>query len=343
MKKIFLSAGLGLSVLAAPAAAQDKPSLAFFVNGTLGDKSFFDSAQRGMDRLANDLGFETRTVEAGFDPTRWESGMIDLADSGDYDIIITGTFSMASYVEQMAQEFPEINFIFFDGIVNYAECGCENVHSILFKQNEASYLAGALAGSLTTAGGDALNAEETIGFVGGMDIPVINDFLFGYKAGAESVLPDVNVLSQYANNFGDPAIGKEMALAQYSQNADIVFQVAGGTGQGVLEAAADEGRLAIGVDSDQAAIYAESNPEIANRIVTSVLKNVDNALVNAMERYLAGEEIFGKAEAQGLKTGGVGLAINDVTKKYVTQETLDMIDDLTSKIVAGSIEVPTAF
>ncbi|WP_421850669.1 BMP family ABC transporter substrate-binding protein [Oricola sp.] len=343
MKSIFLSAGLGLAVVTAPAAAMDKPAVAFFVNGTLGDKSFFDSAQRGMDRLASDLGLETRTVEAGFDPTRWESGMIDLADSGEYDIIITGTFTMVSYVEQMAQEFPEIKFILFDGIVDYAKCGCENVHSLLFKQNEASYLAGALAGTLTTTDSDGLNPEETIGFVGGMDIPVINDFLVGYQAGAQSVLPDVNILSQYANNFGDPAIGKEMALAQYSQNADIVFQVAGGTGQGVLEAAADEGRLAIGVDSDQAAIFMESNPEIANRIVTSVMKNVDNALVSAMERHLKGENIFGFPEAQGLETGGVGLAINDITKKYVSEDTLDMLDELSAKIVDGSIEVPTAF
>ena len=342
MKTLLKSTALALA-LSTPAVAQDSPSVVFFVNGTLGDKSFFDSAQRGMDRLGSELGLETRTVEAGFDPTRWESSLIDLADSGDYDVIVTGTFTMVSYVEQISQEYPEINFILFDGIVNYDDCGCENVHSILFKQNQGAYLAGVLAANLTTQEGEALNADEILGFVGGMEIPVIQDFFVGYQAGAQSVLDAPEMLEQYANNFGDPAIGKEIALAQYGRGADIVFAVAGGTGQGVLEAAVEQGRLAIGVDSDQSAIYAESNPEIANRIVTSVLKNVDNALVSAFERHLAGEAIFGTADAQGLETGGVGLAINDVTRQYISEETLAEIDDIASRIVDGSIEVPTAF
>jgi len=343
MKKLVVSACAAVAFLASPALAQDTLSVAFFVNGTLGDKSFFDSAQRGMVRLNEDLGLVTRTVEAGHDPTRWESALVDLADSGEYDVIVTGTFTMVSYVEALSQEYPEINFVLFDGIVNYGKCGCENVHSILFKQNEGAYLAGVLAATLTTEATESLNSEQTLGFVGGMEIPVIQDFFVGYRAGAESVLSDPTFLEQYANHFGDPAIGKEMALAQYGQGADIVFAVAGGTGQGVLEAAAEQGRLAIGVDSDQSAIFAESNPEISNRIVTSVMKNVDNTLVSAFERILAGEDIFGFAEAQGLETGGVGLAINDVTRQYVSDETLAHIEDLSSRIVDGKVDVPTAF
>lgn len=343
MKRLLASAALALLSLTAPALADGAKSVALFINGTLGDKSFFDSAQRGMDRLHSELGLETRTVEAGWDPTRWEAGLTDLADSGEYDTIITGTFTMVDYVAKISAEYPDINFILFDGIVDYGACGCKNVHSILFKQNEASYLAGALAATLTTQDGPGRNPEKVIGFLGGMEIPVIKDFLVGYTAGAQSVLSDVNVLSQYANNFADPAAGKEIALAQYGQNADIVFAVAGGTGQGALEAAVDQGKLAIGVDSDQSAIYADSKPAISKAIVTSVLKNVDNALVNAMTRYQGGEDIFGKADAQGLATGGVGLAINDVTKSYVTPETLALIDDLTKKIIDGTITVPTAF
>lgn len=343
MKHLIIAACATTALATSPVFASDLQSVAFFVNGTLGDKSFFDSAQRGMVRLGEELGLETRTVEAGFDPTRWESALIDLADSGDYDTIVTGTFTMVSYIEKLSKDYPDINFVLFDGIVNYAECGCENVHSIVFKQNEGSYLAGVLAATLTTQGTEGLNPDPVLGFVGGMEIPVIRDFFVGYKAGAETVLSDPTMLEQYANNFGDPAVGKEMALAQYGQGADIVFAVAGGTGQGVLEAAAEQGHLAIGVDSDQAAIYAESNPDIANRIVTSVLKNVDNALVNAFQRILDGEELFGTAEAQGLETGGVGLAINDVTRQYVSEETLTYIDTIAAKIIDGSIIVPTAF
>jgi basic membrane protein A len=343
MKRLIASAALGLLTLIAPAYADGPKSVALFINGTLGDKSFFDSAQRGMDRLQSELGLETRTVEAGWDPTRWEAGLIDLADSGEYDTIITGTFTMVDYVERISAEYPDIKFMLFDGIVNYEKCGCVNVHSILFKQNEASYLAGALAATLTISEGPGRNPDKVLGFLGGMEIPVIKDFLVGYTAGAQSVLPDVTVLGQYANNFADPAVGKEIALAQYGQNADIVFAVAGGTGQGALEAAVDQGKIAIGVDSDQSAIYADSNPAISKAIVTSVLKNVDNALVNAMTRYKNGEEIFGTPDAQGLATGGVGLAINDVTRSYVSPETLAMIDDLTKKIIDGTIKVPTAF
>ncbi len=343
MKHLLMTACAISALAMSPALSQDVQSVAFFVNGTLGDKSFFDSAQRGMVRLGKDMGLQTRTIEAGYDPTRWESALVDLADSGDYDTIVAGGYMLVSYVEQLSQDYPDVNFILFDATVNYAECGCENVHSILFKQNEGSYLAGVLAATLTTETTDVLNPEPMLGFVGGMEIPVIQDFFVGYKAGAESVLSGPTILEQYANNYSDPAIGKEMALAQYGQGADIVFAVAGGTGQGVLEAAAEQGRLAIGVDSDQAAIFAGSNPRIANHIVTSVLKNVDNALVSAFERILAGEELFGTAEAQGLATGGVGLAINDVTRQYVSEETLAHIEEISSQIIDGSIEVPSAF
>lgn len=336
MKHFLASIFLVLGTLVGPALAQDTPSVAYFVHGTLGDKSFFDSAQHGIERISEEFGLETRTIEAGFDPTRWESALNDLADSGEYDFIIAGTFTMVSYIETLSQDYPEIKFILFDGAVNYEECGCKNVHSVLFKQNEASYLAGVVAATLA-------GEESKIGFIGGMEIPVINDFLVGYEAGVNSVLSEAKVLSQFANSFGDPATGKEMALAQYGQNAGIIFAVAGGTGQGILEAAAEQGKLAIGVDSDQSAIYADSNPEIANRIVTSVLKNVDNALISAFGRHLAGENIFGFAEAQGLETGSVGLAINDVTREHVSDETLELIDSLTAQIIDGSIVVPSVY
>ncbi len=335
MKKILKTFLAIISVwafaLITPVSANSNPSVALFVNGTLGDKSFFDSAQRGMVRLKDELGLATRTVEAGHDPTKWKSSLIDLADSGDYDVIIVGTFTMVSLVEQVASEFPEVNFILFDGVVDYSK-GLKNVHSLVFAQNQASYLAGVVAAKASKTG--------TLGFVGGMEIPVINDFLAGFKAGAKSVNGNVKILTQYANNFGDPAIGKEIALAQYGQGADVVFAVAGGTGQGVLEAAAEQGKLAVGVDSDQAAIFAASNPKIASSIVTSALKNVDNAIFDAVKRYSGGENIFGKIEAQGLATGGVGVVVDNTTRMYISQQEIDAIS---ADVVSGKVSVPTAF
>lgn len=339
---------LELIVFTKTVSARDKLAVALFVNGSLGDKSFFDSAQRGMVQLHQKLGLETRTIEAGHDPTHWEAALIDLADSGEYDIIITGTFTMVSYVEQIAQDYPDVKFVHFDGSVDYKTCSCENVYSILFKQNEASYLAGALAAMLISkgnnmTGNDLANMKDKIGFIGGMEIPVINDFLIGYQAGAKSILPNITVLTQYTNNFSDPAAGKEIALAQYNQNAAIIFAVAGGTGQGAMEAAAEKNRLIIGVDSDQTLIFSKSNPKIAKRIVTSVLKNVDTAIFNAIDRDLKGEKIFGRGEALGLKNGSVGLAINKITRSLVSKEILDKIQYLTSEIIDGRITVSSAF
>ena len=176
-----------------------------------------------------------------------------------------------------------------------------------------------------------------------MQIPVIDDFIVGFEAGAKAVLPDQKVLKQYANSFSDPATGKEIAKAQFGQGASIVFQVAGGTGQGVIEAAAEAGHYAIGVDSDQALVYETSRPETAARIITSVMKNVDNAVVRSVTLLKEGKLPLGKAESLGLKEGAIGLADNKFTKAIVPQTVMTEIDAVKAAIIDGKIAVPTAF
>ena len=163
----------------------------FFVNGTLGDKSFFDSAQRGIVRVKSELGIPSDTVEGGVDATRWEGALTDLAEGGQYDTIVTGTYTMVPMVEKIAPQFPETRFILFDGAVDYSKCKCDNVYSILFRQNEGAYLAGSLAAQLTKAGIKNAPPGSPVGAVGAMQIPVIDDFLVGYEAGAKSVVPDI--------------------------------------------------------------------------------------------------------------------------------------------------------
>ncbi len=314
------------------------------INGVLGDKSFFDSAQRGMDRAEKELGVKTKTIEAGLDETQWEAALIDAAENEDYDVFIVGTFQMAPYLEKVAPQHPDKKFIIFDAPVNYDQCQCGNVYSVLYKQNEGSYLAGVYAAAMTTYTDlEGINPDPIIGSVGGQEIPVILDFMVGYEQGAKDTNPDITVIRQFADSWNDPAKGKELTKAQYSQGADIVFQIAGGTGQGVFEAAAEDGHYAIGVDSDQALIVEDADPDQAARILTSMMKNVDNSLFRALKLHLEGTLPYGQIEALGIAEGGVGLARNKYYDQYTPDSIKQMIDEAEQKIIKGEIVVDTAF
>lgn len=328
-------------------ATQAAPALRaiLVLNGTLGDKSFFDSAQRGMDRARKELGVATEIIEMGYDPAKWQAGLEDIAANKQYDILIVGTFQMTDFLSTVAPRYPNKKFIIFDVTVDYSKCRCGNVYSILYKQNEGSYLAG-LYGALMVKKKDIPGMRgDKIGVVGGLDIPVINDFIVGYKQGAKAagLNPDRDVLVQYAGAFNDPAKGKEITKALYRQGAAIVFNVAGGTGVGILEAAAEDGRWAIGVDSDQFEIFKSQKPAIANRILTSMLKNVDNSLYRALKLAQEGKAPWGKAEALGIAEGGVGLARNDNFKKWTPADVVAAITAAERDILGKKIKVDTVF
>lgn len=327
------------------AAAPAAPSLKVinFINGVLGDKSFFDSAERGMVQSKEQLGIEYKTIEAGIDPTTWESALKDTLENEDFDVLIVGTFQMNGFLTALADNYPDKKFIIYDAPVDYEACKCENVYSITYKQNEGSYLAGVYAAAMTTQAVDGMNPDAVIGSVGGQEIPVILDFMVGYEQGAKSVNPDIQVIRQFADSWNDPAKGKELAKAQYSQGADIVFQIAGGTGQGVFEAAAEDGHFAIGVDSDQATIIKDSDPKQAERILTSMLKNVDNSLLRALKMTVEGTAPYGKIEALGIAEGGVGLARNEFYDKSTPDEVKAAVDAAEKAVVAGEVKVDTAF
>jgi len=330
-------------------SAQDDVRITLVVNGVLGDKSFFDSAQRGVDRVADEYGVETNTVELGIDPQNWESGLADvMADSDSYDILITGTFQMIDFLAARAHQYPDKTFIFFDAGMPYDDpniCvdGCANVYSITYNQNEGSFLAGVYAAAMSMSDVEGFNPDPFIGAVGGQDIPVINDFIVGYEQGACLVNSDSQVLTQYAGGWNDPARGKEIALAMFEQNADIIFQIAGGTGVGVFEAAEEQGHYAIGVDSDQASIILDTNPDQAERILTSMQKNVDNSLFRAYELYLAGELPMGTAEGLGLAEGGVGLSINDIYMNATPENVQELVAAAEAAVVSGDITVNSVF
>jgi basic membrane protein A len=252
---------------------------------------------------------------------------------------------MVEYVQRIAPQYPDVRFIFFDDTVNYETCenNCANVYSMLYKQNEGSYLAGVYAAAMTTQELDGMNPEAVIGSVGGQDIPVILDFMVGYEQGAKDTNPDIQVIRQFADSWNDPAKGKELTKAQYSQGADIVFQIAGGTGQGVFEAAAEDGKYAIGVDSDQAEAVKDADPAQAERILTSMLKNIDNSIVRALQLHIAGELPYGQVENLGIAEGGVGLARNEFYEAATPDSVKQLVDEAEAKITSGEIVVETAF
>ena len=343
---LHLSLALAASTIMAGVAttqAEAKDKILLIINGALGDKSFFDSAAHGMKLIKDKYGdeVETKILEIGDDPTKWEPVFLDASEQ-DWSLIIGGTYQMSETVGSVAKQYPDKKYVLYDASVPYEEGGFDNVYSIAYKQNEGSYLGGMLAAQLMKDGklGDA---GKTLGFLGGMDIPVINDFLVGYIAGAQSITPDTKIAISYAGSFMDAAKGKELGLAQYRSGVGLGFVVASQTGLGQIAAAKETNRYVLGVDSDQEAIFKDSDPAMAKQVVSSVLKNVDVSLLQAYDRFKKGELPFGKAEALGLKEGAVGIVETGNMASMASQETKDAIKKASDAIAAGTITVPTAF
>lgn len=325
-------------------SGEAKLRAALFVNGTLGDKSFFDAAAKGMRLARETLPVLVKVIEGGTDPTRWQAALAELADSGDYELIVVGTFTMVPYVQQLAEQYPHARFVVYDASVDYAKCRCQNVHSILFRQNEGAYLAGYLAARLDRAGAlPGVPPGSSLGVVGGMQFPVIDDFIIGFRAGAQAAVPGATVLTQYANSFSDPAAGKEVAKAQFGRGVGLIFHAAGATGQGVNEAALEGNRYTVGVDMDQYAMYRASNPRLASRIVTSVVKNVDVAVVRAIGQALQGQLAYGGAQSLGLAEQGVSLAPHSDVLAHAPAEVLRSLEQVQAAIARGERQVPSAF
>ena len=339
MKRIGLVLVLLLLFSSIVSAAPLK--VALLINGTLGDRSFFDSAYDGVVAAEKELGIEFRLIEMGYDQSVWDPTLADISEQ-NYDVIILGTWQMTESLEEIAPWNPDVKYIIFDTEVDYSKGNLDNVYSIMYKQNEGSFLAGALAAMVTTSNMEKVNPGKAIGFLGGIDIPVINDFLVGYIEGALYVDPEIKVDISYIGSFDDSAKGKEMALAQYNRGVDIGFNVAGQAGLGQLDAAKDTGLYAIGVDSDQALLFENTDPVKANLIVTSMLKRIDNSLVRALRMHLEGTLPYGQSEALGLAEQAVGLADNEYYRNLIPEEFRQEIAKLAEKVQNGEIAVSTA-
>jgi basic membrane protein A and related proteins len=300
--------------------------------GGRGDKSFNDGAYLGAERAEKELGARVRFIEPGEGSDR-ESGLRLLA-AEKMDLVIGIGFIFTDDLTQLAKEYPKTDFAGVDFSVATDAAGHviqppPNLAALRFREEQGSYLVGALAA--------LVGHSKKVGFVGGMDSPLIQKFEVGYKAGVKAVCPTCQVLSQYAGvtpeAFRNPGKGKEIALSQYQQGANVIFHASGSTGLGVFEAARQTGKLAIGVDADQ---YKEA----PGFVLTSMVKGVDNAVYDAIRRVKEGRFKGGIYE-YGLAEGGVGYVYDANNAKLIPDSVRARLEQLKQRIIDGRIVVPS--
>ena len=332
------------AMAAVPASAEEKVyNVAYLVNGNLGDKSFFDSAEAGLAALAEAGRIDYVTIEMGGtdeDQPTWLSTLYDVSEAGEYDVIICGTYQMPDYLKEVATAYPEQKYLIFDDNTYVGDNA--NVINMTYKQNDMGYLVGVYAACMTADTNLAnINEDAVVGFVGGVDSPVINDFLVGFIEGAQSVNADIKVDTRYTNDYVDTAIAKEYGLSMINDNkCDIIWGVAGNAGNGAAEATLETGKAwFIGVDSDQELTLSE---DLAALTLTSGLKNIGNSLIWFFDELDAGNEYFGTEVCLGLAEGGVGIVTDKNFDKFASAETKAAVAAAEEAVLSGAIVVDTA-
>ncbi|HUL05272.1 MAG TPA: BMP family ABC transporter substrate-binding protein [Candidatus Acidoferrum sp.] len=319
MKRMIMAA-LAAFAIAAPAAADDfKPAVVFDTGGKF-DKSFNEAAYNGAEKFKKETGIGYAEFEITNDTQR-EQALRKLAQRGATVIVGTG-FAQAPAMKTVAAEFPKVKFVIIDDVIDLP-----NVQSVVFKEHEGSFLVGVLAAMASKTG--------KVGFVGGMDIPLIRKFECGYVQGVKYVNAKDEVFQNMTGTtddaWNDPTKGGELARSQFDRGADVVYAAAGGTGLGVYQAAKDAGKLAIGVDSNQNYIHPGT-------MLTSMMKRVDLATYNAFKTAKDGTWKPG-LQVLGLKEEGVGWALDDNNKSLITADMQAKVEAAKKDIIDGTIKV----
>jgi basic membrane protein A len=315
LMKTLMGGSAALAVTAGAALAD--PALIFDLGGKF-DKSFNEAAFMGAKRWADETGGSFREIELQSEAQR-EQALRRFAEAGSNPIVMAG-FAFADALGQVAADYPDTKFTIIDMVVD-----APNVRSVVFNEHEGSYLVGMMAAEASKSG--------TVGFIGGMDIPLIRKFACGYAQGVIAANPDAKVIANMTGTtpaaWNDPVKGSELTKAQISQGADVVYAAAGGTGVGVLQTAADEDILSIGVDSNQNHLHP-------GKVLTSMMKRVDNAVYEA---FSDGADMETGFSVMGLANGGVGYALDDNNAPLVSDEMKAMVDAAAAKIASGELKV----
>ncbi|OTF02062.1 BMP family protein [Halorubrum sp. SD612] len=308
-----------------------------YSDGGLGDNSFNDAAQQGIFRAEEEFGIEYNEAEpegAG-EFSQFQQRYASSTDP-DYDLVSTIGFNQGDALSETAPQYSDQDFMIVDTVVDEP-----NVASYLFREEEGSFLMGVLAGRLSTtdfsAGEGATDPDSTnVGFVGGVDSPVIRRFQAGFEAGVDYATDDVDVITSYVGSYADPTGGQEAALSMYQSGADVVYHAAGATGVGVFQAAQEEGRFAFGVDQDQSV----SEESFADVIVASMVKRVDTAVYESISNVIDDNHQGGSTTALGLESNGVECVYGQEIGDQVPEEIRTAVSDARDAIIAGDIDVP---
>jgi len=287
------------------------------------DRSFNAAAWEGVKRAAKELPIVLRDVEPG-DPNSIEPAMRAFAERG-YDLIIGVGFAQSDIMRDVARDYPDINFAIIDGVIDLP-----NVASLVFKEHEGSYLVGMIAASKSKSG--------VLGFIGGMDIPLIRRFETGYEEGARAVNPQVRVIQNYVGvtdvAWNNPGKGKELAIAQIGKGADVIFTAAGNSGLGAFDAAEQFDKFVIGVDSNQ-------NWVKPGFVLTSMVKRIDNAVYRTIQEKVH-RRFQGGLHVYGLNNDGVGYSVDQFNRHLISPELLQRVEKAKQQIIAGNIKVTDA-
>lgn len=294
----------------------------------LGDKSFFDSAHAGMLRAEEELDIVYKMYESNHDRTLYSEQLITASEESD--VVIALGYEFYDLVKEMSQAYEDKVYLYVDDVLE----GYNNIVSLTYGQDEGAFLAGAFGALMTKETQiDGINESAIIGMVGGRDIPVIRNFQKGYEAGARYIDTSLEVITVFSGDFISTENCREKATELYQQGADIVFAVAGGAGLGVFEAAEENGRFAIGVDSDQRYI----NPDV---ILASMVKNVGNSIYDTLIKIQNGEIVGGVHYTFGLKENGVNLTFGDDTMEVLVPDAIrKRIEEIRIDLIEGKIKI----
>ena len=308
----------------------------FLVNGSLGDKGFFDSCQEGIERLGSEYGCEVKTIEMGRDETAYETYFRDVSEQ-DWDLIVAATWSVQEVFEEVAADYPDNNYLFLDG-----EVSSDNMIGITFPSNEAGFMAGCLAALKMDAGDEKIDPNQKIvGFVGSMDN--INDFLVGYIDGIKYIDDSIKVITSYVGSFEDVATCLEMTTQLYNQGAQIVYAPASQSIVGAVTASSDCDKYIIGCDTDLYSEMVDTDANLVRNVLSSSLKKMGDAVVTASTGLWDGTMSLGENYSLGLAEGTVGLADNDNFQALVSEDIRTQLDEIASKVANGEIEVSSAY
>lgn len=335
----------------------DRIRLVYIINGTLGDKSFFDSGKEGLDLIDAKYGDKVYTEyrELTYDDSTWEQKAQDIVAEG-WDIVIAGTYDMLGYFEGsngnegLATKYPDTKFWFFDESWDFTAYPNTNVYGMLFSQNEGSFAVGVIAAMTTKT--------NKVAFEGGMDNTVLDDFFVGFYEGvkyeAAQLGKEITVTLDWMNSFSDSTVGKDKAGALYNQGYDVVFACGGSAGLGVFDAAVEYNTAnpnnpvyVIGVDGDQGAYFGSLSDDLskskASCTVTSMQKNVNQGFLYAMGKHLDNTLPYGQVEHLGLNGGFVSASVNDYTKAILSNDQITSVNAIVDQIVAGTLTVDSMF